>query len=228
LSWVRPFLIAYPLLVIIFIATGGKPYYIGGMFPLLFAAGADAIWSWTRRGVPRRRVVGVALLGILSLPDLLITLPIVPLAIYHKTPINALNPDAGETIGWPAFGHEIASVYTALPAGIRASTVIVTSDYGEAGGAQRYGPADGLPTAATYSVQNAYWLWGPPPPTATTTIAVGFDRSQLTPLFGDVHLALHLNNHLSLNNDEQDEPVYVCTELRRPWTAIWRGLRYYG
>ena len=62
-------------------------------------------------------------------------------------PIVALNTDAGETIGWPAFVHEIAAVYSSLPVSQRPAATVLTSNYGEAGAVDRFGPADGLPAA---------------------------------------------------------------------------------
>jgi 4-amino-4-deoxy-L-arabinose transferase-like glycosyltransferase len=68
LRWVRPIVIALVALIVVFIASGGKPYYLGGMFPLLFAAGADATVAWQARRRSRRRRVVISLLGVLS-PD---------------------------------------------------------------------------------------------------------------------------------------------------------------
>lgn len=226
LQWVRPFVVALLVLVVVFIVTGAKPYYLGGMFPLLFAAGADAIWAWSRRRNPLRRTVGIALLGVLSLPGLLVVLPVLPIGVVHDTPIVAANYDAGETIGWPAYVAEIAQVYQRVPPEQRASAIVLASNYGEAGAAQRYGPGHGLP--AIYGVQNAFWLWGPPPATARTVVAVGFDRSQLTALFEHVTFETDLNNHQSIDNDEQGVSVSLCTGLRQPWSTTWRNLRDYG
>jgi hypothetical protein len=226
LRWVRPLLVALGLLVVIFLVTDGKPYYIGGAFPLLISAGADAIWAWSRRRHLHRRSVGIALLGVFSLPDLVITLPIVPLGDLHQTPIVAVNYDAGETVGWPAYVGEVAAAYRRVPAGERSGTIVLASNYGEAGAVEHYGPALGLPAA--YGVQNAFWLWGPPPATAGTAVTVGYDRAQLTSLFRTVTPGTTLNNHHSVDDDEQGVSVYVCTGLRRPWTAVWRSLRDYG
>ena len=56
-TW-RCFAVAYPVLAVIFIATGGKPYYLCGMYPALLAAGAEPTLRWARsRGAaagPRR------------------------------------------------------------------------------------------------------------------------------------------------------------------------------
>jgi hypothetical protein len=38
LRWCRAVGIAYPVLAVVFMATGGKPYYLAAMFPVLLAA----------------------------------------------------------------------------------------------------------------------------------------------------------------------------------------------
>jgi hypothetical protein len=226
LRFARPLLVALVVLVVLFLVTDGKPYYLGGMFPLLFACGADAIWAWSRRAHPRRRTAGIAVLLVFGVPDLLITLPLLPVGELHRTPIVAINYDAGETVGWPTYVDEIAAVYRRVPADQRARAIVLASNYGEGGAVERYGPQLGLP--ATYAVQNAFWLWGPPPAGTSTVVAVGFDRGQLTQLFRRVDPGTVLNNHESVDDDEQGEPVYLCSGLRRPWTAVWPGLRDYG
>ena len=41
-------------------------------------------------------------------------------------------------------------------------------------------------------------------------------------------LAAHLENHVGVRDDEQGAPVWVCSELRAPWTAIWPRLGSFG
>ena len=162
----------------------------------------------------------------LSLTSLPVTLPLVPVKDLHSTPIVKLNYDAGETVGWPAFVNEIAGVYRGLPPGQRADTTILTSNYGEAGAVDRFGAADGLPQA--YSGHNAFWYWGPPPASAKTAVAVGFDQTTLVGLCGSLRLATRLDNHLGVDDDEQGAPVWVCSSLRTSWAAAWPGLRDFG
>ncbi len=45
----RAFAVAYPLLALVFMATGGKPYYLAGLYPVLLAAGAEPTLRWVRR-----------------------------------------------------------------------------------------------------------------------------------------------------------------------------------
>ena len=218
--------VAYLVLAATFIITGGKFYYLGGMFPLLLAAGAEPVIEWLRRGRVRLRRALIVTAFALTLAGLPVILPLVPVGDLHDTSIVKLNYDAGEMVGWPTYVHEIATVYNALPTAARPSTTVLASNYGEAGAVDHYGPADSLPAA--YSGHNAYYYWGPPPASATTAIAVGFGRGRLTPFCGKLRLAANLNNHLDVNDDEQGAPVWVCSDLRQSWAAIWPTLRHFG
>ena len=225
LRWCRAVGAAYPILAVAFMATGGKPYYLAGFLPVLLAAGAQPTVDWMQRARPRFRrglIVAALVLSALELP---ITLPIVPVSDVHKTPLVALNYDAGETIGWPAFVAEIASAYRSLPAGQRATAVVLTSNYGEAGAVDHYGPGDGLPPA--FSGHNSYWYWGPPRASATTAVVVGYSRDQLG-FCGSLRLALNLNNHVDVGDDEQGQPVWICTQLTQSWRALWPSQRNLG
>ena len=224
LRWCRALGMAWVLLAVVFLVSGGKPYYLGAMLPLLLAAGAEPTVAWARQQQPRRVALGAAL--VLSLTALPVTLPLVPLSVLHKTPIVSVNYDAGETVGWPRMVRQIAAAYREIPAAKRSSTVLLGSNYGESGAIDRYGPALGLPPA--YGVQNAYWLWGPPPEGATSAVAIGFDRATLAGVCNKLTLLTRVNNGHSVNNDEQGAPVWLCTDLSEPWQAIWPRLRDYG
>jgi 4-amino-4-deoxy-L-arabinose transferase-like glycosyltransferase len=222
LRWCRAVGVAYPVLAVAFMFTGGKPYYLAGMFPVLLAAGAQPTVAWAARGRHRSRLVAAGL--VLSMLELPITLPVLPVSVVHDTPIVALNYDAGETIGWPAFVAEIGAVYRSLPTRQRTTAIVLTSNYGEAGAIDRFGRADGLPAA--YSGHNAFWYWGPPPASATTAVVVGYARAQLG-FCRTVRLAAYLNNHQDVSDQEQGAPVWIC-QPDRSWAAIWPSQRYFG
>ena len=223
LRWCRAVGLTYLVLAVMFMATGGKPYYLAAFLPVLIAAGAQPAVGWLTAGRGRRVLLGIALaISILMLP---ITLPILPVGVVHDTPIVALNYDAGETIGWPAFVHEIAAVYHSLPPSQRSSATVLASNYGEAGAVDRFGPADGLPHA--YSGHMSFWYWGPPPASATTAIVVGYARSGLG-FCGSVRLGTVLDNHAGVSDDEQGAPVWICSDLRESWAALWPSQRNLG
>jgi 4-amino-4-deoxy-L-arabinose transferase-like glycosyltransferase len=211
----------YLLLAVVFVTTGGKVYYLAGAYPPLFAAGAQPTLNWTRRGSRRLRRVSLALA--LALPALLsvaIVLPVTPIRDLHNTP---LEYDIGETVAWPTYVHEIATAWDRLPSSVRAHAAILTSNYGEAGAVDRYGPALGLPEA--YSGHMGFWYWGPPPASATSVLGVGLDPGYLQRFFTHTRLITRLNNHLQVDNDEQHAPVWLATGLRESWTLIWPRLK---
>lgn len=210
---------AWVVLAIVFMATGGKPYYLAGLLPVLVAAGAVAVDGWLERGRPRlRRGMLVAAVAVSAAVDLTIALPVLP--ADSADPVIAMNADVGETIGWPELTQTVADVRQGLPDG---RVVILTRNYGEAGAIDRYGPALGLPRA--YSGHNAYGDWGPPPDGSAPVIAVG---RNLAPHLRDCRVAARITNRAGVDNDEQGAPVMVCGGPRRPWSREWPALRRLG
>ncbi|MET0864580.1 MAG: glycosyltransferase family 39 protein [Nakamurella sp.] len=224
----RSFGWAYAVLLVTFLIAGGKPYYLAGMFPVLLAAGAPAVVGWLRRRgiVLRRAIVAVALVLSLAVNSVLM-LPLVPVEELHETPIVDINYDAGETVGWPEFTSAVADVVTALPADDRAGLVILTSNYGEAGAIDRFGPALGLSSA--YSGHNAFWEWGPPPDSSSgLVVAIGFSRGRLLQDFGSVEPGGMIDNGVDVDNEEQGATIWICRDQRAPWSEIWPTFRRLG
>ena len=148
-----------------------------------------------------------------------VTLPLVPVSVLHSTPVLALNYDAGEQVGWPRFAATIRRAWD--DAGGHA--VVVTRNYGEAGAVARY--AADIPV---YSGQNSLWALGPPPASATTVIAVGYDAAQLRAWFTDVRQVATIDDGVHLDNDEQGNAVLRCSGLRTTWAVLWPHLRRYA
>jgi hypothetical protein len=216
----RLFAVAWIILAVAFLATDGKPYYLAGMFPVLLAAGALETEAWLARGVgPRRSALLGSLVVLTAIVSAFIALPILP--AKSAGPVVAVNSDVGETIGWPDLTRTVASVYRRVGPG----AVIFTSNYGEAGAVDRYGPALGLPAA--YSGHNAFGYWGPPPNRAGPVVTVGLGSSQLSQ-FRHCQLAARIDNSAGTDNDERGQPVEQCAGPRGPWSTIWPKLRHLG
>ena len=213
----RAFGWAYLLLAALFLVTGGKPYYLIGLYPVLFAAGAGPVLAWVARGrSPARKLCLTTVLALSLLVDATISLPVLPVRWLSASHVLDVNPDAGETVGWPAFAATVASAYQDAPNG----TVVLTGNYGEAGAIDRFGPALGLPQA--YSGHNGYGLWGPPADAATgSALAVGVGRAKLATWFTSVRQVASIDNGDGLDNQEQGEPVWLCTGQRLPWSQLW-------
>ena len=217
-TW-RAFAVAYVLLAVLFMATGGKPYYLAGLYPVLLAAGAEPVvrWAGGRARRIRTALLGAALLVSLA-ASMLIVLPVVPADELAKTPVPALYYDAGETVGWPEFAATVAAVRQRLPA--EQPVAVLAANYGEAGAVDRFLPH----LAPAYSGHNAYGTWGPPPDDANTVIVVGYPEHRVREWFGQVELAARIDNGVGLDNEEQDAPVWVARERRAPWDVLWPQL----
>ena len=137
----------------------------------------------------------------------------------------AVNPDAGEMVGWPRFVDSVAAAYHSLPSAQRQKAAIFTQNYGEAGAIAKFGPARGLP--APYSGHNGWALWGPPPDADTTAVVVGLDPFETRRYFRGCGVRARIDNGLGLNNDEQGRSVWICSSERRSWSALWSSLRHY-
>ena len=199
------------VLLALFVLVGGKPYYLAGLLPLLFAAGAQPFVGWVRNWV-------AVLVVAVSVPAAVLVLPILP--VHALGPVVAINYDAGETVGWPQFVRQVAEAHRSLPAG----TAIVTGNYGEAGAIDRYGPDQGLPAA--YSGHNAYGLWGHPPG-QVTVLTVGVDPKLLNRSCRSLQPLAQITSPYGLNNDENGADVSRCTP-RRPWAQLWPSFKHVG
>jgi hypothetical protein len=172
------------------------------------------------------RAIAVAALlasGAVMLP---VALPVLPARVMHTVPLQKVNYDLGEEIGWPAQVALVAREYRALPAAQRRITTILAGNYGEAGALARFGPADGLPAA--YSGANNFWLWGPPPARDVDAIAVNPSLRVLRREFTTIRLVATYRNGLGVSDDEEGVPIYVVTGLRSSWNTAWPAFRAYS
>jgi 4-amino-4-deoxy-L-arabinose transferase-like glycosyltransferase len=222
---------AYGLLFVFFaVTTGAKIYYLAGAYIYLLAAGAVAIDGWlaARPGRLRNLLLATALTTAAAVP---LVLPVLPPADIGGT--YKVNQQLAESIGWPQLVSTVGTVWTSLPPRQRASTVIFTSNYGEAGAVSELGRGTGLPAAV--SGHNTYWWWGPGNPRATTVLAVmpgpidgTGDGAHLRQFFTSVRAVATLSNPYRIHNQEWGGHVYLCTGPRHPWAQMWPRLRNYG
>jgi hypothetical protein len=219
--------VLYVALAVAYIVGNGKAYYLASLYPTVIGLGAIPTADWLARG--RRRVRSGLLLAAVVLSALFsasIALPVLPESDLPGSGAIGLNPDLGETVGWPQFIQTMSAVWHALPPPTRAHAVIFTAYYNEAGAVDVLGTADGLPRA--YSGHNGFSLWGPPPRDKTTTIVVGYDPPRLVrPYFTGCHVVARISNPVKLDNSVYGEPVLHCTGLTAPWSQLWPRLRHY-
>ncbi|RIV37375.1 ArnT family glycosyltransferase [Micromonospora radicis] len=211
---------AWLVVVGIVLLAGGKGYYDAPLLLVLTAAGALVAAGWAASG--RRRVRRLSLLAVVVLTALGNGVLLLPTLPADRLPgfVVAVNYDAGETIGWPAFADSLAAVHRDLPADEQARAVILAANYGQAGAVARYGPRRGLPPA--YSGHNSMADFGRPPADADVVIAVGWPQpDRLRSWFTEVTPAGRVDQRVEVDNDENGGPIWLCRGLRRPWAEIW-------
>ena len=220
---------AYGLLFVLFaLTTGSKVYYLDGAYLCLLAAGAVGIEAWLDARSSRTvRLLALTALGTaLALP---LVLPVLPAADVGWT--YRVNPQLGETVGWPEFVTTVDNAWRSIPAGQRRRAVIFTANYGEAGAINELGRSAGLPRAV--SGQNNEWYWGPGDPLATTVLVVtpgpvdGTHYPRLLKRYcREVRQVATITNRDGIHNQERGGHLYLCTDLIRPWGQSWGSLRH--
>jgi 4-amino-4-deoxy-L-arabinose transferase-like glycosyltransferase len=202
---------------------GGKPYYPGAIYTFCFAAGAAALGPRLAAANLPRRVAGYCLAALISG---VISLPLLPAAALARFPVQKINYDLGEEIGWPSQVRLLASVWHSLPAAERVRATLLANNYGEAGAALRYGASFGLPRV--YSGANSFWLWGPPPAGDTVAVVIGVDPALLHREFAHVKQVAVYRNGINVDDDEEGSVIYVVSGPRTSWAAAWPAFKDYS
>ena len=232
--------VAYLILLGMLILTIGRGYYIQGLYPALFAAGAVAV---ERALSARPRWLSPTILAavvVAGLPMFPLSIPLLPLpeymayerAIGLSRPVppdgksHLINPMFADQLGWKTMTQTVAGAYWSLPARQRAITAVFADRYAYAGALNYYGPRYGLP--AVISPNNSYYLWGTRGYSGQSMLAVGAtDYYLLLHWFGSVRqIAVYRNDYRWML--EGPLPIYLCTRPRVPLAAMWPAFKYYG
>ncbi|MEV4109088.1 glycosyltransferase family 39 protein [Nonomuraea sp. NPDC049695] len=208
----RPLAIAALVTILLGWASGGRADYVAGSLIFAFVAGCVPAAAWMESRVARRRTVWWGLLGT-SVIGIAVALPLLPLSALDYSP----NEVSRESVGWPRFVAQVAAVHRTLPPG----TIVLTSNYGEAGALNRFAPA--IPV---YSGHNELWYQGTPPETARTVVAVGLPPEQLRPRFASCASAGVIDHGTGVANEEQGLPITVCSGPRTSWKTAWPDFRH--
>jgi 4-amino-4-deoxy-L-arabinose transferase-like glycosyltransferase len=218
-------------------ALRGKPYYIGPIYPALWAAGAVALEAvsagrWRRLaqwGAP----VALVVYGVASLPFGLPFLPPASMARYamragvttavttNMGDMLPLPQDYADMLGWKAQAEAVARVYHALPEDERSKAIVVADNYGEAGALDLYGPALGLPQVI--SSAGTYWYFGPGTLPGEVAVVLGEEPEGLHRFADSVVVAAEISNQWAVH-EEMDLKVLVARRPRTTVQAIWPSL----
>jgi 4-amino-4-deoxy-L-arabinose transferase-like glycosyltransferase len=196
--------------------SGGKSYYAAPLALLLVPAATVAIEADASR---RRSFLTIVIVG--GAIGSLAALPLLP--ADRLDALAEVQKEYGEMIGWQDLAAQVGAVHAGLAPEERARAVIFTSDYGEAGALELYGPDHGLPPV--YSGHNSYADWAVPADDAGPAIVVGIPPERL-PWCVDPEQVATVTNDVGIDNDEAGEPIVVCHQLTDTWSNLWPSLEH--
>lgn len=206
-------------------ALQAKAYYVYGLYPVLFAAGAVAIAArLARRPIWVYVVAALTLLpSVYFIPHLTPLLPIEPFVAYAKLESQdgrvELTSDYADMFGWEEQVQLVDSVYQSLSTSERANCVLWAENYGEAGALKILGKKYDLPNPI--SRQGSFWLWGYGDPEAEVWISLGNERPSVKHVFAEVEL-IKIIIHPYAIGEENGIPLYLCRNPRVDIPTWWQ------
>jgi 4-amino-4-deoxy-L-arabinose transferase-like glycosyltransferase len=226
LGWM--FVIPFALLLV----TQGRSYYLGPAYPMLLAAGGLMVDRASRSLAPVAgrlvRAGAWAALGIGAAIGAALMLPLAPVNSDLWKVSSAVHDNFAEQVGWPELIDTVTRIHRELPAEQRATTGILTANYGEAAAINLLSSRGELPEAI--SGVNSYWLrgYGAPPP--TTVLLLGYRAAEAQRFFERCDIAGQVTNSYGVRNEEtRDHPdIFVCQQPTRSWPELWSALRHFG
>ncbi|HLO57345.1 MAG TPA: glycosyltransferase family 39 protein [Bacteroidales bacterium] len=232
----RIFAIIYLSILVFFLILKGKSYYLAGLYPFLFAAGAVS-WEKTIRSAIWRTVFLVGLVAF-SIPMVPAGIPLASgpkLASYFsKMPpkmgaeallrwedgkMHTLPQDFADMIGW----DELAGIVIKAADTVqdKSRIFIYGENYGQAGSVDLYGRGHGLPQAMSFS--DSYILWMPDTLSANADLFfyINDERGDdVFPMFERVDSLGSITDTLAR---EYGTTVYLCQRPSREFRDFLRS-----
>ena len=221
----------------VLITTRGKPYYIGPVYPALFAAGGVLLERVgpRRAGAALRWSAAAAMVafGVFGLPFGLPILPPERMSAYvartgvtaalrnNRGELERLPQDYGDMLGWKRMTEAVAAAYDSLPAAERSQVVVWGANYGEAGALAFYGPRYGLPPAV--SDAGSFWFFGPGERSGRVLLCYGCDCADLRRYFRRVTRVGEFDDPWMVG-EERHRGICVGTDPVTTLQQAWPGL----
>jgi 4-amino-4-deoxy-L-arabinose transferase-like glycosyltransferase len=214
----------------------GKSYYAGPVYPVLLGAGSVMItgikaprWGpilrWGLVGILAAYLVvllpmGLPVLRPETMERYLVAIGLQSAAVTNVGAQERIPQDYADMLNWKEQVQEIGRVYDALPPTDQRRTVILASNYGEAGAIDFYGPAYGLPSGRAFV--GSYWFFGPGELPGEVMILHGFAEDDFTEYFESATAAGHVTHPYAVN-EQRDLTIFVGRGPRTTLQEAWPG-----
>ena len=228
-------------------ALHAKDYYLQGIYPAMFAAGAIA-WEHrfaNSRSVMHGRIVAFPVYESIMLVTGLLVLPmsspvLSPAAWVRYTTAMHLHGDKMETMstgplpqfyadrfGWNEQVSGVLQAWQSLSPSERSRVCIFGSNYGEAGAIDLLGRIHEPDLPPALSGQNSYWMWGMHGCDTNLVIAFISDKpADVAKKFESVQIVPHVDNPWEMPF-ERRKTIYILRNRRPSSPVDWEGERFY-
>jgi hypothetical protein len=217
-SWLAP---AIVIMVGLTLVGGSQVHYPYGLVAVIFAVGCVPAADFAQQARSGTILVAVAVV-IHAVTNVTANLPVLPERVLAATFLPSISTGLAEQIGWPRYVQQIDQVTAQVRAQDRA-TVVLASNYGEAGALDRFSTQRDV---LVVSGHNALGYLGGPPAGTRTVVVVGAQLSRVTAEFTACTTVDQLRSGDDINNEEEGQPIAVCTGPKQPWQTLWPVLRH--
>jgi len=222
----------------VLLVTRGKPYYVAGAFPALFAAGAVSIeraWQGVRE---RRLIYSAGVVALSGVPFALVSLPIVPVEALDRhldpfvgsvTAPRNLTGELHDEFGWREQARTIVEVARGLDDKDRSRAVVLAANYGQASAVEVLARSAGdswVPPPV--SGHMAWFHWGVPEGRGDVAIVIGVREDVIRSLYRDVREVARTPSAPAAWPSEQELPVWLCRDPVVPLKDAWPKLKRFG
>ena len=228
---------AYLVLLVVYLALGAKVYYMAPIYTAYIAAGAIVVERAlaARNGLRLAYAGGIAALGLVIAPQATPLLPLHAFLSYqHAFDLRGVKMERRATgrvpqnfadmFGWQRLTTQVVRIVHALPPRERAQAAILTGNYGQAAALDVLGANSGLPPVL--SGHTNYYIWGTHGVSGALVIAIGVPKDRLLREFGRLERIGTYRDPYVLP-DQNNLPIYKCTQPRRPLAEAWPLFKSY-
>jgi Dolichyl-phosphate-mannose-protein mannosyltransferase len=216
--WLAP---AVVIVVGVTTVAGAQVHYPYGLVSVIFAVGCVPAAEFARSARSRLNLVVAGLVLHLAL-NVVISLPVLPERVLTASFVPSLNSVLAEQIGWDNYVLQIDRV-TAAARADDPDVVVLTSNYGEAGALSRYTTHRDV---LVVSGHNALGYLPGPPADTRTVVVVGAQLSRLAGEFATCTVVDQLDSGVGVDNEEEGQPIAICSGPKQDWATLWPVLRH--
>jgi 4-amino-4-deoxy-L-arabinose transferase-like glycosyltransferase len=216
--WLAP---AVVIVVGLTLVGGSQVHYPYGLLVVIFAAGCPPAADFARQTRSRAILVSVIVV-VHCLAGVTANLPVLPERVLAASFLPSVSTGLAEQIGWPRYVEQIDRVTSRIRRD-DPGVVVLASNYGEAGALARFSSQHDV---LVVSGHNALGYLGGPPAGTRTVVVVGGQLSRVAGEFTACHTMDHLDSGFDVDNEEEGQPVAVCTGPRKSWQTLWPVIRH--